>query len=273
MQTFGEDSYRYLLDLVRRHGWRCAHFGEDVAAEDRVLWLRHDVDYSVELALHLARVNAELGVCGTFFLLLRSDVYNLLAPANRTAARAIHQAGQALALHCPAPDPVPEDIAQVRAAVMREHQLLHSELPMIEPVFSWHNPTAELLERYGGLEVPGLVNAYAPRFTAGAVYRSDSNFRTSVAEFAELLARDDLRRLHLLFHPVNWTVGGHDMIAVLAGTWKAIIRERERDARTNRVYHEALPAGMPESLLDDFARSWEQAARRGAVAGRSSHAA
>jgi hypothetical protein len=255
------DSYRRLLDLALDRGRRFVGFAEASGAAEEVI-LRHDVDFSVEMALDMARVNAAAGVRGTFFLLLRSNVYNLLSAGGIALGVQIRSAGQSLGLHFPAGSPPFPSADRVAAAVRREYELLRAELPGLEPVYSWHNPNPAWMERFGALEPEGLTNAYHPRFTQRTCFRSDSNLRNSVEDFERILT-ETTGPLQLLFHPINWVAGGRDMIEIVAGTWRRVVRERETEFRTNRVYRERLPEGMPEAVLHAFAREWEAAARRG----------
>jgi hypothetical protein len=273
MQGYNEQTYRQLLSLIRRHGWCCCRFTQEMPSVEKRLFLRHDVDYSLALAQRLAEINAELGVTATFFLQLRSPLYNLLAPVNLARARAIEGMGQRLALHCTVPEPFPETASELRTWVQQEFHRFRDLLPQAEPAFAWHNPTTVLLERFRDLEVPGLVNVYHRRFTREMTYCSDSNFRTPPATFHDQLCNPRGSALHLLLHPVNWTVGGEDMLAVLAGTWEVLLRDWEQEMLTNAVYRQALPQGMPGDLLRDFRCSWEAIARRSAVNSGVYHAA
>lgn len=255
-------TYRELLELALHEEWTFCRYTADLSSVPRALLLRHDVDYSLDLAVEMARVNASLGVRGTFFLLVRSNVYNLLAPRNLHQARTLLDLGQWIGLHFAALDPVPECAEQVVSLVQREMDLYRRELPQTEPVVAWHNPAQVWLDRYAELEIPDLVNVYRAPFTKAIVYRSDSNLRHTAADFEKLLRDGNLRQLHLLFHPLNWVVGGGDMVEILAGTWRQVIAEREEEFRLNRVYQDALPHGMPTSILEQFSRDWLVAARR-----------
>lgn len=258
--TYSVATYNRLLTLALSEGWRFVNYNQYDPQTGGQALLRHDVDFSVECALKLARQNAAAGVRGTFFVLLRSDVYNLLAPRNLAWARSLADHGQAVGLHYAADGPVPDNLAEVSSAVTRDYELLSDLLPGTVPVFAWHNPGPEWLKKCATLEVSGLINAYAPRYIRDACYRSDSNCRNTPVDFERVLRDRSQPGLHLLFHPVNWVVGGHDMIDILAGTWAQVIKEREGDFLLNRVYQQALPQGMPPKALRDFASHLRTAA-------------
>jgi hypothetical protein len=216
---------------------------------NRALLLRHDVDYSLEMAVRLARANAELGIAGTFFILARGHAYN---PMSRTSVERIEELvslGQRLGLHAARGD---DNIA-------RDFEYLSGQFPL-EPVFSWHNPNEAMLEKHREREViAGLTNVYSSRFLDEALYCSDSNFGRSYEQLAA--AFDGTKAaVHLLIHPINWVAGGDSMLEVFEHAWPFLIREAELEARTNRVYSSALPDGIPDSMLAEFSRRWREAA-------------
>ena len=260
--TFSLESYRALLELALRHGWTFVRFCELAApGSERKAALRHDIDYSIEMAYEMALVNESLGVRATFLFLLRSDLYNLLSARSLDRVQRIHDAGQLVGLHLPCPPHAGVDEDGARQWVACEFELLRRVAPYAEPVFAWHNPPAPWLERFRSLEVPGLVNAYGAGFTQDCLYRSDSNLRNSVADFASIFESADIRRLHWLVHPLNWVVGGRDMGEIFARAWKRVIREHEAEFMSNTAYARLMPQGMPAEMLATFSNTWKAHAR------------
>jgi len=243
--TFSLDSYRDLIRTGLGAGFSPTAFGAESTA-DRVLMLRHDVDYSLEMAVSLARVNSELGVTGTFFILLRGHSYNPLSATSLERVSELVLLGQRLGLHV---------AGQSEDQIAADFEYLSSQVPL-DRVFSWHNPSPQVLAKYRDQEVvDGLTNVYSRRFLDDALYCSDSNFGRTFDEMSEAL-NGKRPRVHLLLHPINWVAGGSSMLEVFEHAWPYLLRECELEARTNRVYSESLPNGMPDSLLTEFARRW-----------------
>lgn len=260
---FSLESYRRLLDLALDRGWSFRFFGDPAASHGgKCIYLRHDVDYSVQVAAELAQANHDAGVQGTFFLLLRGDVYNPLSPPNIARARTIASLGQNLGLHFALCAPPPRSATLLLAAIENDYRLLLGELPMLAPVFSWHNPTPEQIGAQRDLQPPGMLNAYGRPFTQQAKYASDSNLRLGFEDFANLLRQHD-GPLQLLFHPINWVLGSGDadMPTILCRTWERVIQERENDFRFNRVYQSCLPEGMPRDVIGQFSAALHRAAQ------------
>jgi len=256
---YSKESYRSLVSLALQRGYRFVSFLDKGNDGGRRIYLRHDVDYSLRMAVELAEVNHSMGVHGTFCLLLRSQVYNLLSDWAIEYAGKIRGLGQHLAFHCTVPSTVPASDQELARQVLTDFETVRRYLPEVEPAFSWHNPTPGLVERGQHFEVPGLLNLYGPRFVKDIAYYSDSNMRYSATRFEEIIGQNDDAALHLLFHPFNWIGGGSTMLEVFAATWKYIIREREQEIKLNHSYFEALPEGMPETVLQGFADQWSKA--------------
>ena len=198
--TFDLDHYGEILDAAKRGGYRWAFF--DSEPREGSIFLRHDVDLSLDAALRMAELEAERGVGATYFLMTESLFYNLASEEGRHATARIRELGHRVGLHAVYPR------AELDAR--------------FDPVLAWHNPDPEYMRE----PVEGLVNVMQePWFTDGH-YRSDSNQHwRSGCPHAEL-ARADFPWLQLLVHPEIWAYPGETMGA----TMRAMLdTERERD--------------------------------------------
>ncbi len=194
---FGLGHYRELLESAQAGGYRFAHFDHDPRPGD--LFLRHDVDFSLEAALTIARVDHELGARATFFLLPSSVFYNLASLEGRAALAELRALGHAVGLH-----------AQWPNADLDER---------FDPVIAWHNPGPEHISE----PLPGVVNVMEPRFARH--YRSESNQRWRQGCPQEALRAGELEWLQLLLHPEIWVHPGETMRETMLAM---LGRERER---------------------------------------------
>jgi hypothetical protein len=251
VRPYSVEAYRALLGRLVADGRRFARFVDDPPADGRAIYLRHDVDYSLELAVELAEVNAELGVQGTFFVQVRAELYNVLAPFETARVQRLRALGQRLALHyLPAGDSTANDDAEGTRA---DFELLRQVEPELDPVFSWHRPGEGFGDR-PARDVPGLVNVYGDRFFRAMPYLSDSIHKVSVAELEASLAREKSRELQLLLHPVNWIAGGSSGVEILIRGWLRLLRDHERTLLENRAYVDSFPNGMSPQLFAQFER-------------------
>lgn len=77
-------AYRYLLGLLRENGYSIRGY-HDYGDAPRCVILRHDIDNSLPQAVKLAELEAEEGVHSTWFVLLRTDFYNVFSKASKEA--------------------------------------------------------------------------------------------------------------------------------------------------------------------------------------------
>lgn len=250
------EAYERLLRAIAAAGYSFVDFaGLDPGRAEPQVVLRHDVDGTLHGTTDVARIDAAHGIKATFFFLLRSHVYNLFSPWTAEVLGEVSRLGHDVALHCRLPLDPPRTAAGLASMVQADLALARGAFPGMKALFSWHAVSGEFFVRWRGLEVPGLVNAYADPYFTGARFISDSNARYSVEELESLFRSGEHPRVQLLLHPIIWGCGGGSMIEVWSNAWKGIIREVERDLRGSQVYGKVLPAGVSASTVDHFARS------------------
>ena len=141
--------YVELLDAARAGGYRFAFFDHEPRAGD--VLLRHDVDMSLAAAVTMAELEAEREVRATYFLMTRSDFYNLDSRSGIAAIARLRELGHRIGLHGVYPD------------AKRDERF--------DPVVAWHTPDLD----YMSVRIPGVVNVMQEGFFDPARYRSDSN--------------------------------------------------------------------------------------------------
>jgi hypothetical protein len=181
--AFDLTHYRELLESAGGYTW--ATFEHEPRAGD--LFLRHDVDLSLDAALAMARIESELGARATYFLMTESRFYNLSSHAGRDAIAELRELGHAVGLHAVYPN-----------ARLDER---------FDRVIAWHNPDPDYMSE----PIDGAVNVMqSPWFTPGH-YRSDSNQAWREGCPHEELASGTFDWLQLLVHPEIWVYEGTTM--------------------------------------------------------------
>jgi hypothetical protein len=183
--SFDLEHYREILEAARAGGYRFARFGEGPEPGD--LFLRHDIDLSLEAALAMAELEAELGVHATYLLMTESVFYNLASSEGVAAAEALRSLGHSVGLHAVYPN-----------ARLDER---------FDAVVSWHNPRPEYMSE----EIAGAVNAYGERYFSPQTYRSDSNQHWRAGCPHEELRAGAFPWLQVLVHPAIWVYPGTTM--------------------------------------------------------------
>lgn len=167
-----------------------------------VLW-RHDMDYSLNRGLALARIEHDLGLKGTYFLNPHCEFYNLAEASQYLIVREILSLGHDIGLHFDAGFFGEGSEVQLNDLIAREADHL-SWLFNVGPVaFSFHNPVATTLtfeaDSYGG-----LINCYSKRFKNEVPYCSDSNGYWRFRRLHDVLSEAKDPCLQVLTHPGWW---------------------------------------------------------------------
>ena len=189
--------YKNLLQSFIERGFFFKSFEKFSGKDNCQVILRHDVDFSVDMAVQMATLEKELGVTSTFYFLLASDSYNLLSKNNCESVKLIIEMGHSVGLHF---DPIVHD---------DEKSGFNKELEIFERYFgkttsmSFHRPSKLVLDGVDWLP-KRILGAYQDEFFKDIAYVSDSQgeFRYGhPLEHEAFKLRDNIQ---LLIHPIWW---------------------------------------------------------------------
>ena len=91
-------NYRNLLKLALEN-YEFAFFNEKFDFVNKTILLRHDLEFSVPIALKMAKIENSLGIRATYFIQLHGDFYNALEKRTFEQLKRIETLGHQLALH------------------------------------------------------------------------------------------------------------------------------------------------------------------------------
>jgi hypothetical protein len=183
--SFDLGHYAEILEAGKAGGYRFAFFGDGPERGD--IYLRHDVDLSLDAALRMAELEAEHGVQTTYLLMTESVFYNLASEEGVDTIARLRELRHAVGLHAVYPN---VDLDE-----------------RFDPVVSWHNPQSEYMSH----TIPGATNVYAEPFFDRPAYRSDSNQHWRSGCPHEELRGGGFPWLQLLVHPEIWVYEGATM--------------------------------------------------------------
>jgi peptidoglycan/xylan/chitin deacetylase (PgdA/CDA1 family) len=195
---FTYSSYENLLRLFRKNGYYFSSYHSYNAYEKPVI-LRHDIDFDIGKAVILAELENSLGVCSTYFVLLTSSFYNVLASDSVRLIKRIHSLGHEIGLHFDETQyEITNDRVRFKECVDNEISIMQRALGITIRCLSMHRPSCFVLEN--DLEFEGLVNSYSKKFFQEFKYISDSrmNWRENIVE---IVPSKKYEKLHLLIHP------------------------------------------------------------------------
>lgn len=172
---------RSIKEILKDH----AQLAFNGALTDKYLILRHDVDYDLDAALRLAALENKHGIYATYFLLLNSDMYNVM---NSGIVHALWSMGHRVGLHY--------DLSK-DSDVYRQCEILSVIGGVFVGDIAAHNPSINLKDKYRSGKWHN--SAYADKFIKDTVYISDScgKWRKPWDTIPE--------KLQLNIHPINWS--------------------------------------------------------------------
>lgn len=220
---FTYQAYHGLLLLLRekRYPFQSYHSYWNVP---RCVILRHDIDTSLSQAVHLAELEAEEGVSSTWFVLLRTDFYNVFSKAGTESLRYIQSLGHEIGLHFDeasyAPVLEPDEVVQ---SIIKECGLLSALLETEVSTVSMHRPSKATLE--ADFQIPGIVNSYGKTFFHEFKYLSDSRRRWR-EPVEDIIRSGEFDRLHILTHAFWYHEEEEDISRTVGDFIRSANRER-----------------------------------------------
>lgn len=203
-------SYGKLLEGLQHAGYAFSS-GWTLDTGDReggTVALRHDLDFSIDAGVTIATVESKCGVSSTFFVQLRSGLYNALAPTAIRSLERIAELGHGIGLHVDLSNYSVDDRG---SGVERELRLLTTYLPMARTdIVSLHRPGVECVGSDNIGLPPGVLHTYHSAFVRRLAYFSDSGGTWRFGHPLDSPAFRERRPLHLLTHPVWWVLPGQD---------------------------------------------------------------
>lgn len=222
--------YEALLKALLAFGYRDVTLPKLDRAQ-RHMFLRHDVDLSLDHALRIARRERDVGVRSTYYVLVSTSLYSVAAADSRRILAEIIGLGHHIGLHFDVEQYVGrsddlDDCAQWECDV-----LARCTGAPVESV-SFHRPAPAYLNRPG--PVAGRRHCYEPAFFSDIGYISDSNGEWRHGHPLDHPAVAQGRAIQLLTHPIWWcnetplstvetmdrfyATGRDDLLQALAGT-------------------------------------------------------
>ena len=195
---------------------------------DKFILMRHDVEYSVERAYELAKVESSMDFTSTFFFQWTNNSYNILSRKNKDLIKDMHERGHTIGLHFALNGMT--DMEQIRKQIAKEMEILNSMFEFKIDTFSIHRPSKDVLRE--NIKLPGLINAYQDEFFTFAEnvtentpvsvkYLSDANhiWRYGYPDEKNILEND---KVQILTHPFAWCKKGYDNF----DNYKSLIKEK-----------------------------------------------
>lgn len=232
MNKFSYIEYRNIITLVKQN-LPIMDFSEVNDEVNAFCVLRHDIEFSIDRALEMARIeHDDLGVHSTYTVQLRNNTYNALSQKNIEAIQEIESMGHYIGLHQNPPQMSDDELVDY---ITKDIETLEHYYGFSVDRFAFHrcgsNPG--ILERY--VEVPDKINCYAKEFfhyfsgdkpeEIRVHYLADSNHDWKYGHPFNIDYWDLPQKMQLLTHPYSWTEEGYENIS----NFTKLIRERNEE--------------------------------------------
>lgn len=205
MHDFTEAAYEALLHAALKR-FRIAPVTDSEPEDGIALW-RHDVDFSLQRARAIAKIEARLGVRSSFYVLLSSNFYNIIEFENREILHEIAALGHDIGIHFDASIQSGDNLEDFEALLKREADIVSWLVGREVCSFSVHNPTVTGKVKFESEQHAGLLNASAPALYERYTYCSDSNGLWRFRSLHDVVSDASVKRLYALTHPEWWTPG------------------------------------------------------------------
>lgn len=190
----------------------------------KVFILRHDIDFSLDKALEIARLEKNLNVKSTYFVLLTSDFYNVFSKKTVNLLNEMIHFGHEIGLHFDEKRYQIEDVKDLEKYIEYESNILGELLGRVVKVVSMHRPSDWVLK--GNFRIKSYINAYSKEFLYNYKYLSDSRMHWREDVMA-IINSGKYNRLHILTHPFWYaSVNGN-----LQSRIKSFIDQAKEDRR------------------------------------------
>jgi hypothetical protein len=202
--SFKLSHYEYCLKSAKDKGYSFALLKDhEKCTNERMIFLRHDIDSDPDLALNFSDIEKKLGIKATYFFRVHSED-NLFSLGNYRAIKRIMKEGHEIGLHAETD----------YASLVGEHELpmLSRDRAVLEAIIgskisgvSMHEPSRSIWRlQKSDIEKLGFkYDAYDARLLEKFKYISDSSCRWREGCMCNFIqARTP--RLYILTHPVWW---------------------------------------------------------------------
>ena len=226
---FSYEEYKKIISIIKSSG-KEAKFKE-AKGRDQFVIMRHDVEFSVDRAYALSRLELSMDFTSTYFFHWTNNSYNILSRKNMDMIKDMHERGHVIGLHFALNGLT--DMGMVRKKIKQEINVLSEMLGFPITEFSIHRPSADVLKE--NIKFPGIINAYQDEFFTFAEnvtentplsvkYISDAKHRWNygLPDEETILGHD---KVQILTHPYSWTKKGHDNLE----NFRTLIAERNEE--------------------------------------------
>lgn len=226
---FTFDCYKKLLEKIVDNGYRISDFHE-FEKDGKICVLRHDVDLCVDSAVKIAKLENQMGITSTYYILLNTEFYNLQYTPTCDKIKEIIKYNHKIGLHFDAKLYEGTDNETLKKSLKNEIDLLSNIIDCKVSSFSIHRPTTTEIE--SNISLDGIINTYSPKFFKEFKYISDSRMRWRESP-EEVIDSNKYKQLQILTHPIWYDEKQRSISEVLENFLENKAKETYNNLRKN----------------------------------------
>jgi len=202
-----KSNYKKLIKELIKNEYEFSSFknySENLTLNKHFVLMRHDIDFSIEMALEVAKIENELGINSTYFFMVRNDFYNIFSKSGTRLVNKILSFGHHLGLHfdCDAyKDNITDE--KINSECSKELEILKKWFNRDVDAISFHRPSKNILKGSYSLTSP-VIHTYMKSLMSNVHYVSDSRGEWRYGHPCEQDAFKNKRPMQILTHPIWW---------------------------------------------------------------------
>jgi hypothetical protein len=196
--NFTFDSLKLLNDKILLNKFDYSFFDQSTRLS-KTVYIRHDIDFSLEKAKEMADFEYFNGIKATYFFLLSSPFYNLLNPISLEYIFYIQSKGHQIGLHFDESVYGNLDINTLIGKIKIEIDILSKLIQKQINVISMHRPSKRILD--SNITFDNIINTYSNKFFNEIMYVSDSRRKWKINPI-HLFNDKSITKLQILIHPI-----------------------------------------------------------------------
>lgn len=208
--NFSYREYINIINKIRTH-IPIVSFDSVLPDTEKYCVIRHDVEFSIERALRLAHIEADLNINSTYVFQICNNNYNPFSHKNKIHILEIANLGHDIGVHIHLGN-FNESYQSIESYIIKQAQLLSLALDLSINKFSLHRPVRKHIENE--ILIPYYINMNASEFFTytnsfniydlPVLYLADSNHAWKYGNPHDI-DFSKISKMQLNCHPFSWT--------------------------------------------------------------------
>ena len=206
---FSYEDYKEIIRIIQSTGNQAGY--EEALTADKFVIMRHDVEYSVDRAYALAKVESSMDFTSTFFFQWTNNSYNILSRRNQDLIKDMHERGHVIGLHYALNGLT--DMQEVRHQIKKEMDILSEMFGFPITQFSVHRPSPDVLRE--NIKLPVYVHTHATTGLGYMTYLKAAEAGAAGIDCATSCFSGGTSHIWRYGYPDEANITGYDKVQIL----------------------------------------------------------